>query len=94
MTPEEAGKKWCPFAASRVVTGPTLTGPPEVATFGTRPTVMCLAGDCAAWVWSEPGVDGACGLVNDAGAIQRRQQQVQAELMVAQAEHAGRTTDV
>lgn len=69
MTPEEAGKKWCPFAASRVVTVPTLTGPPTVAAFGEGPSTTCVASDCAAWVWSEPATDGACGLTNDHGAF-------------------------
>lgn len=62
MTEDEASRKWCPFAASRVVTCET-TGGMTMMNFQHRPdqqgpTVLCIASDCMAW---RPD-GGYCGL--------------------------------
>lgn len=50
MTQEEAMKRWCPFASSRVL----RTFPDQAVTYAVDEvaTVTCIASDCMAWRWS------------------------------------------
>jgi hypothetical protein len=65
MTEAEAIKKWCPLAASRVVTFPNG----ETVMFGDKPSVCCIASRCGWWqrIW-DGGPDhggGRCGAVRE-----------------------------
>ena len=70
MTEVEAKQKWCPFAASRVVTLPRNDGNVRGASFGLADgsaETRCIATACMAWrvervrnTGSKPG--GYCGL--------------------------------
>lgn len=49
MIQDEANKRWCPFASSRVL----RTSPDQAVTYAVEEvaTVTCIASDCMAWRW-------------------------------------------